>query len=241
MRVPALGLLSGIYRVPLELGRIGLFRVGSGAGGTYWRRLFARGLASAAADNAAQPLIRLESARMSIKSFIRTIPDHPQPGIQFRDITTLLLDPKGLKLAVDQLCEPYVDGRLVAPDLVVGIEARGFLFGTAIAYQLGAGFVPLRKPGKLPGEKIGRDFDLEYGSDRIEIHVDALLPGQRVLLVDDLIATGGTAEAAIGLIQSCEAELIETAFVVALPDLGGVKRLEALGCSVRWLCEFAGD
>ena len=203
--------------------------------------LIARGPASAGSENAAHRLIRLASGPMSIESFIRTIPDHPKAGIQFRDITTLLLDPKGLKLAVDQLCEPYLDGRLATPDVVVGIEARGFLFGTAIAYQLGVGFVPLRKPGKLPGEKVGRDFDLEYGSDRIEIHVDALLPGQRILLIDDLIATGGTAQAGIELIQSCEAELIEAAFVVALPDLGGVKRLEALGCSVRWLCEFAGD
>jgi adenine phosphoribosyltransferase len=126
-------------------------------------------------------------------------------------------------------------------DLVVGIEARGFIFGTAIAYQLGVGFVPLRKPGKLPGETIGRDFDLEYGKDRIELHVGAIKAGQKVLLVDDLIATGGTAEAAVELLREVNAELVECAFVIALPDLGGVERLEKLGCKVHSLCEYAGD
>jgi adenine phosphoribosyltransferase len=129
---------------------------------------------------------------MNLKGLIRTIPDHPKPGIQFRDITTLLLDPKGLEVAVDGLAEPYLDpDRAGRPEIVVGIEARGFIFGTALAYRLGLGFLPLRKPGKLPGETIDRDFDLEYGTDRIEMHVDALRKGQRVLLVDDLIATGG--------------------------------------------------
>lgn len=173
-----------------------------------------------------------------LKSLIRTIPDHPKPGIQFRDITTLLRDPLGLRFAVEQISNRHLNGDV---DLVVGIEARGFIFGTAIACQLGLGFVPIRKPGKLPGEKIGRDFDLEYGSDRIEMHTGAVEPGQKVLLVDDLIATGGTAEAAIELLREAKAEIVECAFVIALPDLGGVERLERLGCKVRSLCEFEGD
>ena len=175
---------------------------------------------------------------MPLRKYIRTIPNHPKPGIQFRDITTLLLDPKGLRLAVDGVAERH---RTSDVDLVAGIEARGFIFGTAIAYQLGVGFVPLRKPGKLPGETIGRDFDLEYGSDRIELHVGAIEAGKRVLLVDDLIATGGTAEAAVLLLREAGAEIVECAFVIALPDLGGITRLEKLGCKVHTLCEFAGD
>ena len=175
---------------------------------------------------------------MTLQSLIRTIPDHPKPGIQFRDITTLLRDPDGLRRAVDAIADRHVADGI---DLIVGIEARGFIFGTAIAYRMGCGFVPMRKPGKLPGETIGRDFDLEYGSDRIEMHVGAVEPGQRVLLVDDLIATGGTAEAAIELLHDAEAEIVECAFVVALPDLGGVERLEKRGCKVHALCRFAGD
>lgn len=175
---------------------------------------------------------------MTLRSLIRTIPDYPKRGIQFRDVTTLLRDPKGLRLAVDGIADPHVDGGI---DVVVGIEARGFIFGTAVAYRLGCGFVPIRKTGKLPGEKIARSFDLEYGSDRIEIHVGAIESGARVLLVDDLIATGGTAEAAVVLLREVGAEVVECAFVVALPDLGGISRLERLGCKVSWLCEFAGD
>ena len=175
---------------------------------------------------------------MTLRSLIRTIPDYPKPGIQFRDITTLLRDPKGLKLAVEGIADRHRQGGI---DSVVGIEARGFIFGTAVAYRLGCGFVPIRKTGKLPGEKIARTFDLEYGSDRIEIHVGAIEPGARVLLVDDLVATGGTAEAAVALLREVGAEVVECAFVVALPDLGGIARLERLGCKVHWLCEFAGE
>jgi adenine phosphoribosyltransferase len=173
-----------------------------------------------------------------LRSLIRTIPDHPKPGIQFRDVTTLLRDPEGLSLAVNGIADRHRSGGI---DVVAGIEARGFIFGTAVAYSLGVGFVPIRKHGKLPGETIGRSFDLEYGSDRIEIHRGAVGPDARVLLVDDLLATGGTAEAAIELLREIGAVVVESAFVVALPDLGGIARLEALGCPVRWLCEFAGD
>lgn len=175
---------------------------------------------------------------MSLCSLIRTIPDYPKPGVRFRDITTLLRDPRGLRLAVDGIAEHHERGGV---ELIVGIEARGFIFGTAIAYRLGLGFVPLRKPGKLPGDTTGRDFDLEYGHDRIEMHLGAVERGQRVLVVDDLLATGGTAEAAVGLLRDAGAEVVECAFVVALPDLGGVERLRSLGCSVRWLCSFEGD
>ncbi len=187
------------------------------------------------------------SSQTSLRDLIRTIPDHPKPGIRFRDITTLLLDPKGLRLAVDGIAEPYLDTNVDGQprngslELIVGIEARGFIFGTAIAYRLGLGFVPLRKPGKLPGETIGCDFELEYGHDRIEMHVDAMRDGQRVLLVDDLIATGGTAAAAVHLIREAGAEIVECAVVISLPDLGGVDRLEKIGCPVRALCEFEGD
>ena len=177
-----------------------------------------------------------------LRRFIRTIPDHPKPGIQFRDITTLLESAEGLRLAVDALAAPHAEAVCAGGlDAVVGIEARGFIFGTAIAYQLGTGFIPLRKPGKLPGATIGRDYDLEYGTDRIEMHVGAVQRGQRVLLVDDLIATGGTAEAAVHLLREAGAEIVECAFVIDLPDLGGSMRLEKIGCRVRSLCAFEGE
>lgn len=172
-----------------------------------------------------------------IKSLIRTIADHPKPGIQFRDITTLLKEPEGVRLAVDGIVDCF---REESVDLIAGIEARGFIFGTATAYAMGLGFVPLRKPGKLPGATVGRDFDLEYGSDRIELHVDAIRPGQRVLVVDDLVATGGTAEAAVELLRDVGAVVVACAFVIALPELGGVERLERLGCRIHSLCQFSG-
>lgn len=175
---------------------------------------------------------------MSIKSYIRTIPDYPKPGIMFRDITTLLKDPDGLRTTVHEISKRY---QAMQIDKVVGIESRGFIIGTPVAFQLGAGFVPIRKPNKLPAETVGCDYQLEYGRDRIEIHVDAIQKGDRVLLVDDLIATGGTAAAAIELIQHVGGEIIECCFVIDLPDVGGRARLEESGQKVFSLCAFSGD
>jgi adenine phosphoribosyltransferase len=175
---------------------------------------------------------------VSIKEFIRTIPDFPKPGVQFRDVTSLLENATGLRMAVDFIVHRYTGTGITR---VVGIEARGFIFGTAVAYQLGVGFVPIRKAGKLPGEVIGRDYQLEYGQDRMEMHADAVAPGDTVVLVDDLIATGGTAEAAVELIRSTGASLYECCFVVDLPDLGGMKRLADLGVGTYALCEFEGE
>jgi adenine phosphoribosyltransferase len=174
---------------------------------------------------------------MSIKSHIRTIPHYPHDGIMFRDITTLLKDPIGLRTTIQEISNRYNNAEI---DKVVGIESRGFIIGAPVAYQLHKGFVPIRKQNKLPAETIGRDYQLEYGSDRIEIHVDAIQPGERILLIDDLIATGGTAEAAVGLIQDMGGEVVECCFVIDLPDVGGRLRLENLGCKVFTLCEFEG-
>ncbi len=175
---------------------------------------------------------------MPLKSRIRTIPDYPKPGIQFRDITTLLQDAFGFRKLVDDLVQPFAGKRIGA---VAGIEARGFIIGGAVAYQLSTGFIPVRKKGKLPWETIGRDYELEYGTDRVEIHRDAVAAGQRVLLVDDLIATGGTALATLDLLREAGAEIVGCSFVVDLPDLGGRARLEAEGVSVLTLVEFEGE
>ena len=174
---------------------------------------------------------------IDLKSLIRSIPDHPKPGIMFRDITTLLLDPQGLRAAVDGLVLPFVDKHI---DLVAGIEARGFILGGAVAHELGKGFVPVRKKGKLPHKTIGQEYQLEYGVDAVEIHADAIAPGQRVLLVDDLVATGGTAEAAIELLHRSGGELVSAAFVIDLPELGGAERLRRRGVKVHTLVAFAG-
>lgn len=175
---------------------------------------------------------------MPIKSHIRTVPHYPRPGIMFRDITTLLKDPMGLRTTVDELVRRYTD---VEIDKIAGIEARGFIFGAQLAYALGKGFVPLRKKGKLPAATIGHDYTLEYGSDRIEIHTDAIDSGERVLVVDDLLATGGTAEAACQLIEKVGGVVVECCFVVDLPDVGGRARLEGRGRKVFALCAFEGD
>jgi adenine phosphoribosyltransferase len=175
---------------------------------------------------------------MPIKSRIRTIPHYPHDGIMFRDITTLLKDPIGLRATIQEIAKRYKGVKI---DKVVGIEARGFIIGTPVAYELGVGFVPIRKQNKLPAETVGRDYQLEYGSDRIEIHVDAIQPGERVLLVDDLIATGGTAQAAVNLINDMGGEVLECCFVIDLPDVGGRARLEADGQKVFALCTFEGD
>jgi adenine phosphoribosyltransferase len=175
---------------------------------------------------------------MPIKSRIRTIPHYPRQGIQFRDITTLLKDPIGFRIAIDELESRYSGKKI---DKIAAIESRGFIIGAPLAYRLGVGLVPVRKPGKLPAETIGHDYELEYGNDRIEIHTDAIAKGEKVLLIDDLIATGGTAEAAATLIEKLGGEVIECAFVIDLPDVGGRTRLQHKGYKVFALCEFEGD
>jgi adenine phosphoribosyltransferase len=174
---------------------------------------------------------------MDIKSAIRTIPDYPKPGIMFRDITTLLGHARAFRSAVDQLVQPYAGLKI---DKVAGLEARGFILGGAVAHQLSVGFVPIRKKGKLPHTVIGEEYALEYGTDRVEIHVDAIEPGERVLLVDDLIATGGTAFAGIRLLERAGAEVVGCSFVIDLPELGGAEKLRALGKPVSTLVSFEG-
>jgi adenine phosphoribosyltransferase len=174
---------------------------------------------------------------MPIASFIRTIPNHPKQGILFRDITTLLKDAVGLRTAVDEFVNRYSGMNI---QKVAGIESRGFIFGAPIACMLGVGFVPIRKKGKLPSQTIAQEYDLEYGTDVIEVHTDAIAKGERVLLVDDLIATGGTAEAAIKLLLALQAQVVECCFAIDLPELGGRTRLEAMGQTVFTLCEFEG-
>jgi adenine phosphoribosyltransferase len=179
----------------------------------------------------------LTAANADLAALIRTIPDFPKPGIQFRDITTLLLDPEGFRASIERLAAS-------APspiDLVAGIEARGFIFSSALAAGLGKGLVLIRKDGKLPGATIGVDYALEYGSDRVVMHEDACVPGQRVLLVDDLIATGGTALAAVRLLRQAGAEVVGASFVIDLPDLRGAERLRAAGVPVATLVSFVGD
>jgi adenine phosphoribosyltransferase len=174
----------------------------------------------------------------TVADYIRTIPDFPHQGIMFRDVTTLFLDPRGVRLAIDQMLSPYVGAQI---DLVAGLEARGFILGGAVAHQMSKGFLPIRKKGKLPGATIEQDYALEYGQATVEIHDDAVQPGQKVLLVDDLLATGGTAEAGIRLIERLGGEVVGCAFVVDLPDLGGRARLEAMGMSVHAICAYEGD
>lgn len=175
---------------------------------------------------------------MNLADTIRAIPDYPKPGIIFRDITTLLGNARAFRTAVDELVQPWAGGKI---DKVAAIEARGFILGGAVAHQLSAGFVPVRKKGKLPHETVSLSYSLEYGVDVIEIHRDAILPGERVLIVDDLIATGGTASAAVELVRKVGGEVEAACFIIDLPDLGGAERLRGLNVSVRTLISFAGD
>ena len=177
-----------------------------------------------------------ETVPMNLADSIRAIPDYPRPGIVFRDITTLLGDARAFRRAVDELVQPFAGLKIAK---IAGIEARGFILGGAVAHQLSAGFVPVRKKGKLPLETLRATYALEYGTDEIEIHRDAVQPGERVLLVDDLIATGGTAEAAVNLLAGLGAEVVAACFIVDLPELGGADKIRRLGVPVRTLVSFA--
>ena len=173
----------------------------------------------------------------TLREAIRTIPDYPKPGIQFRDISTLLGNARAFRRAVDELVQPYAGAGI---SKVVGIEARGFILGGAMAHQLSCGFVPIRKKGKLPHKKVSIAYALEYGTDEMEIHVDAVAKGERVILVDDLIATGGTASAAVKLLQQLGAEVVAACFVIDLPELDGAAKIKSLGVPVRTLVAFDG-
>ena len=175
--------------------------------------------------------------KKTVKDYVRTIVDFPHEGILFRDVTTLFADPRGFRMCIDQLLHPYAGLEI---DKVVGLEARGFIIGGAIAHQLSVGFVPIRKKGKLPGKTLSQEYQLEYGEAIMEVHDDAVQPGEKVLVVDDLLATGGTAEAGIKLLERMGADILGCAFIIDLPELGGRKKLEALGIDVEVLCEFEG-
>jgi len=174
----------------------------------------------------------------TLETAIRSIPDYPKPGIMFRDITTLLGDASAFRRSVDELVHPYAGNKI---DKIAGVEARGFILGGAMSHQLSAGFVPIRKKGKLPHDTVRIAYSLEYGVDEMEMHRDAVRPGEKVILVDDLIATGGTAEGAVKLLQQMGADVVAACFVIDLPDLGGRAKIEALGVPVRTLIEFEGD
>jgi adenine phosphoribosyltransferase len=177
---------------------------------------------------------------MPIKSKIRTIPDHPKKGIMFRDITTLIKDPVGFRLVIDNFTQRYITGDIDF-DVIVGIEARGFIIGGALSYTLGKGFVPIRKVGKLPAEVVRHEYQLEYGTDTVEMHKDAIQKGSKVLIVDDLLATGGTALAAAALVEKLGGEIAEMAFIVNLPDVGGSQKLLSKKYKIYCLTEFEGD
>ncbi len=174
---------------------------------------------------------------IDLKAAIRSIPDFPKPGVMFRDVTTLIGDPRAFRIAIDQMVQPWAGAKI---DQVAGTEARGFILGGAVAHQLSVGFVPVRKKGKLPWRTLAEEYALEYGTDTIEIHSDAVREGDRVLLVDDLIATGGTAEASIKLLQRAGATVVGATFIIDLPDLGGARRIEDLGVPVSALVSYEG-
>ncbi len=175
---------------------------------------------------------------MNIAELIRSIPDYPKPGVIFRDITTLLEHPSGFRYTIDQMVQPFAGAGI---NRVAGIEARGFILGGAVAHQLSVGFVAIRKKGKLPWQTISVEYELEYGTDEMEIHIDSLEQGDQIILIDDLIATGGTACAAVDLIREAGGEVLGASFVIDLPALGGRQKLEALDVPVRTLIEFEGE
>jgi len=175
---------------------------------------------------------------MNLKNLIRTIPNYPKDGVIFRDITTLIQNPAGFRRTVDELVQPFAGGDV---NRIAGIEARGFILGGAVAHQLSIGFIAVRKKGKLPWQTISVEYELEYGTDELEIHIDSIEKGDRILIIDDLIATGGTAAATTQLVRDAGGEVVGASFVVDLPDLGGRKRLEEMGVPVRCLMEFEGD
>lgn len=175
---------------------------------------------------------------MNIKDLVRTIPNYPKDGIMFRDITTLLEHPVGFRRTVDELVQPFAGSDITR---VAGIEARGFILGGAVAHQLSVGFVAVRKKGKLPWQTISVEYELEYGTDEVEIHIDSVEPGDRILIIDDLIATGGTASAATQLVRDAGGTVVGASFIVDLPDLGGRGRLEGMGVEVRTLMSFEGE
>ena len=175
---------------------------------------------------------------MNLKNLIRTIPNYPKEGVMFRDITTLIQHPAGFRRTVDELVHPFAGGDI---NRIAGIEARGFILGGAVAHQLSIGFIAVRKKGKLPWQTISVEYELEYGTDELEIHIDSIEKGDRILIIDDLIATGGTALAATQLVRDAGGEVVGASFIVDLPDLGGRKRLEEMGVPVRCLMEFEGD
>ncbi len=179
----------------------------------------------------------MNNSRKTVKDYIRTIADFPHEGIMFRDVTTLFADARGFRMAIDQMLHPWAGQQI---DKIVGLEARGFILGGAIAHQLSKGFVPVRKKGKLPGQTISQAYKLEYGEAVMEMHEDAIAPGEKVLIVDDLLATGGTCEAGVKLIERLGGEIVGCSFIVDLPELGGRKLLEGLGMDVSVLCEFEG-
>lgn len=183
------------------------------------------------------PSIMRSSLQQELIASIRNIADYPKPGIMFRDITTLLGNPRAFRRAIDELVHPFAGTKI---DKVAGVEARGFILGGAMAHQMSSGFVPIRKKGKLPHDTVRIAYSLEYGIDEMEMHRDAILPGERVILVDDLIATGGTAEGAAKLLKQMGADIVAACFIIDLPELGGRKKLEALGVNVRTLIEFEG-
>jgi adenine phosphoribosyltransferase len=174
---------------------------------------------------------------MNLKDTIRTIPDYPKAGIKFRDITTLLADARAFRRAIDELVQPYAGSKIAK---VAGIEARGFILGGAVAHQMSAGFIPIRKKGKLPHDTVSIAYSLEYGVDEMEMHRDAITRGEKVILIDDLVATGGTAEAACRLLTSMGAEIVAACFIIDLPDLGGAEKIRNLGIPVRSLMQFEG-